>query len=239
MPPALKNLLDSLPDAFRERARWLSGNSLHDSGQLVLYWMSTAARVDENPALDFAIITANQLQLPVLVYHPLSQRYPYASDRHHTFILQGARDVQATIGERNVAYAFHLERPEQRGPHLKVLAERAALVVTEEMPVVPSRTWTRALRRNTRTPVFAIDTACVVPMQLVGQAYERAFAYRDATKQLYEERLMRKSQHSVAKISPAWPDDLPFEPLDLQDIELDTLVAQCEIDHVLPQLDIE
>ena len=57
--------------------------------------MRTAVRVDENPALNAAMEIANRLGLPVLIYHELSERYPYASDRHHTFILEGARDVQA------------------------------------------------------------------------------------------------------------------------------------------------
>ena len=57
----------------------------------VLYWMRTAVRVDENPALDVARHLAIKSNLSLLVYHGLSQRYPFASDRHHTFILEGAR----------------------------------------------------------------------------------------------------------------------------------------------------
>ncbi len=79
-------------------------------GEYVLYWMRTALRVDENPALDAAIAVGNAWRLPVLVYQALSERYPYASDRHHIFQLEAARDVQAAIVARNVGYIFHLER---------------------------------------------------------------------------------------------------------------------------------
>ena len=195
--------------------------------------MRTAVRVDENPALDAAIVLANSLRLPLLVYHALSEKYPYASDRHHTFILQGARDVQLALSDKNLSYAFHLERPGHRGPHLQTLSERAAVVVTEEMPVAPLSRWTRQLSRSVETPVIAVDTACVVPMQLVGRAYERAFAFRKATKRLYQERLTRPPESYLDSAPAKATTDLPFEPVDLQSANLAELVAQCEIDHLV------
>lgn len=233
MKHAAQPLMEFLSDTLRERSRLLSGVSSRDGGEFVLYWMRTAVRAEENPALDAAITVANALQLPVLVYHALSERYPYASDRHHTFILQGARDVQVSLGERDIPYVFHLERRGHRGPHLKTLAERAALVVTEDMPAEPLRSWTNVLARSVTAPVMAVDTACIVPMQLVGQSYDRAFAYRKATKTLYEDRLTRGYVTVVSDFPGDLPADLPFEPIDLQSAELDNLVAQCEIDHTI------
>ena len=57
------------------------------AGAFVLYWMRTAVRAHENAALDTAIVAANALGIHVLVYHGVDERYPYASDRLHTFIL--------------------------------------------------------------------------------------------------------------------------------------------------------
>ena len=80
--------------------------------------MRTAARGHENPALDVALGAAAELDVPVLVYHAVSEAHPYASDRIHTFILEGARDVSAELAERNIGYVCHVERPGQRGAHL-------------------------------------------------------------------------------------------------------------------------
>jgi len=96
--------------------------------------MSTAVRADENPALDVA--------------NALSERYRYASDRHHTFILQGARDVQKQLAGQGISYAFHLETPADRKPHLVTLADLASVVVTEDMPVDPSRRFLNAQRKR-------------------------------------------------------------------------------------------
>ena len=236
MTTTIEELIRDLPEPLRERARLVTQRSLKDAREFVLYWMRTAVRVDENPALEAAIAFANQLEVPVVVYHALSERYPYASDRHHTFVLQGARDVQAACDAKNVAYVFHLERPDNRGPHLRSLSERAAVVVTEDMPVDPLRRWTLALSKQIDPPLVAVDTACVVPMQLVGKAFERAFAFRKATSKLYEQRLNRVPIAGEANVDALILDDLPFANVSLQTSDLAELVGECEIDHTIGQV---
>ena len=86
------------PEALRARARLLV-NETPRAG-VVLYWMRVAARAHDNPALDVAVAAANTLGTTVLVYQALSERTPYASDRHHTFMLEGARDVARDLRRR-------------------------------------------------------------------------------------------------------------------------------------------
>ena len=136
--------IEDLPPHLRVRTHDAAEVEVGD-GDFVLYWMRTAVRGHDNPALDVAILAADAMDVPVFVYHALSERYPYASDRHHRFILEGARDVQAELAARGIGYAFHLEREGHRGNHLMKLAGRASLVVTEDMPVSPLRDWTAQL----------------------------------------------------------------------------------------------
>ena len=233
-------MIDRLPEHLLERTRvssqQVSGNAQVD--QFVLYWMSTAVRADENPALDVARSIADRYDLPLLVYHALSERYRYASDRHHTFILQGARDVQKQLAGQGISYAFHLETPADRKPHLVTLADLASVVVTEDMPVDPSRRFLKALKRTTKTPIISVDTACVAPMQLVNKPYTRAFKFRSATEKIYAERLTRDWPEMDVKRKPFALEQLPFKPVDLQTAEISALVARCEIDHCVgPVLD--
>ena len=116
-----QTLNDRLPRPLAERIRHVSGGQCE--GAFVLYWMRTALRAHDNPALDVALHAADALGVPVFVYHGLSERYPHASDRHHTFILQGAVDVQRALQARGVGTAFHLERTGHRGAHLAELGE--------------------------------------------------------------------------------------------------------------------
>jgi len=195
-----------------------------------------AVRDHENPALDAAVAAANTLGLSVLVYHAVSERYPFASDRHHTFILEGARDVAAGLEARGIRYALHVERPGVRGPMLVELAKQAALVVTEDVPVPPLDAWTVRLGEHLAkagVPLWTVDASCVVAMPLVTKRYERAFAFRAATQRLATAALA-EPWLDVAPHQPPLDHALPFTPIDaraLDDRALANLVAACEIDH--------
>jgi photolyase PhrII len=227
----------SVPIYLAERARLASApghNPLtvsHDR-RLVLYWTHHALRVDENPALDMARWWAAQLDLPLLVYQGISEDYAFASDRHHLFMLEAARDLQAAYRELGLRYEFHLQRPGHRTAALLQLAQRSALVVTDDFPLEPTVTWTERLAARCGCPLLLVDTACVYPMRLVERAYERAFAFRQVTERHYRRRLpqlwpqVHWSVHS-------YQGTPPFEPLDLTAVSLADLVAQCDIDHAV------
>ena len=217
-----------LPPHLQERTRRIGSRTENESGRFVLYWMRTAVRAHENPALDAALSLANARRLPLLVYHAVSERYPYASDRHTTFILEGARDVARELAARGIPYALHVERPLSRGPHLRTLAERSLAVVTEDFPLEPLRGWTVALAEHAL--VAAVDTACVVPMKVVGRAYDRAFAFERATKALRAARVdvpWVDVEPSFAMVAP----ELPFTPVDPETMDTAALVARAVIDH--------
>ncbi|SMP74272.1 hypothetical protein SAMN06265222_11794 [Neorhodopirellula lusitana] len=173
---AFKLLDYQLPARLSQRCDWRKSpdQTDHAPGEFVLYWMHNAVRGHENPALDVAVQLAVQNGLPVLVYHGLAENYPYASDRHHVFILQAARDVQRELNVAGIPYAFHLERTGHRGPHLRDLARRAAALVTETMPVVPLACWTERLTGIVTTPIVTVDTSCVLPMPQANALMEKA-----------------------------------------------------------------
>ncbi len=198
------------------------------NGRFVVYWVRVACRAYDNPALDVALTAARQLGVPCFVYHALSERYRYASDRLHTFILEGARDLQAQCAARGIGYAFHLQTAADRGSHLMQLARDAALVVTDAMPVQPLLKWDAEVALV--APLWRVDASCVVPMWLVDQPFERAYAFTDFMKPLWAERLAR-TWVDVEPSGPAFLPDLPFTPLELAREDLSALVASCDIDH--------
>ena len=212
------------------------GEAAPAPGSFVLYWMRVAVRDHENPALDAAIAAANALDKTVLVYHAVSERYPFASDRHHTFILEGARDVARALRQRGIAYALHVERAGARGPMLRVLAEEAALVVTEDAPMPPLVGWTQRLAEHLRAkdiPLLSVDASCVVPMPLLTKRYDRAFAFRKDSRSIAAASLARPWT-DVEPVRAASRPRLPFEPIaaeDLDDRRIARIVADCAIDH--------
>ncbi len=228
--------LELLPEDLRLRTRALTDAEPKRGRPYVLYWMRMAVRGHDHPALDAAVAIANALGTIVFVYHAVSERYPFASDRHHTFILEGARDVAHELQQRGIAYALHVERPRARGPFLLELAQQAALVVTEDVPVPPLAEWTHRLASHLAlhdVPLLATDASCIVPMPLVMKRYDRAYAFRSASRRIASATLGRAG-NDIAPAHAASMPILPFEPIEaetLDDRAIARLVAECEIDH--------
>jgi photolyase PhrII len=225
-----------LPEDVRLRTRVLVDGEPKPDRPYVLYWMRVAVRGHENFALDAAVAIANGLGLTAFVYHAVSERYPFASDRHHTFILEGARDVARELRERGIGYALHVERPGSRGPFLRELAAGAALVVTEDAPVPPLSEWTSRLASYLRTkgvPMLAIDASCIVPMPLVTDRHDRAYGFRSASRRIASAPLARAWRDVEPRQIASLPA-LPFVPIDaesLDDRAIASTVSECTIDH--------
>ncbi len=237
-----RNYLDGLPPHLTERAYLKAPGRPGHEGKYVVYWTHHALRTDENPALDVARLLADKLKLPLLVYQGLSEAYRFASDRHHTFILEAARDLEKNYAELGIAYALQVDREGARNPKLAQLLKSAAILVTDDFPIEATRHWTERLAKINRCPIVVVDTACVVPTRLVEKAYDRAFAFRDATAKLYAERIDRPWPTRVENITRA---ALPFDSLRLTDDSsgktdisectsgpiIANIVSQCAIDH--------
>lgn len=218
-----------------ERVTRLNDAALRAEGRFVLYWMRVGLRGHENPALDAGLCLAEHLGVPFVVVQALTERYRYASDRHHTFILEGAWDVAAELAERGIAYRLHVERPGHRPRWLPELTDQAGVVVTEDLPIEPLRRWTQTLAQATRTPVWAVDTANVVPARLVAGRHTRAFKFRSAIEDELDARIglpWPEVDPAVVARTRSGADAiaLPFQPIDLT-IDREALVATCAIDH--------
>jgi photolyase PhrII len=233
----LRAIFERFPEPIAERVRWVTEREIPAAGEHVVYWMHHAVRGHENPALDAAILAAVALDLPLLVYQGLGGGHRFDNDRHHTFILEGARDARAELAERGVVHVFYLGNDPEGPSPLYQLASQAALVVTEDFPAPPFPRWTQRLASRISAPVWAVDTACVVPMRLVPQPYDRAFRFRDAIRSLLAERLERPWSEAK-EVAPRFdPAKLPFEDTDLAAADspqtIAELVARCPIDHTV------
>ena len=95
----------SIPSARLSRANDLPPNP---GGAYVLYWMTSARRLTDNFGLEHAISWSRRLGRPLLIFEALRSDYPWASARHHRFILDGMaanrRALAAVSGVRHYAY---------------------------------------------------------------------------------------------------------------------------------------
>ena len=180
------------------RVTQLNQSKENTKGRYVLYWMQMFKRASHNYALNFAIQMANERQLPLVVYEGLKFYYPWASDRIHTFILEGVAEKQAEFSERGIRYVFYLQR-NKRDPQNTVakLAREAALLVTDDYPcfIIPEHNERIA---ELKLPVYAVDANGMVPLSALPKEEYAAYTIRPED-QSFASGLASHNRHSTSR----------------------------------------
>ena len=177
--------MESLSDHLLERCSQRTGPSCEDP-KFVLHWIRAALRFEENPTFDVARLIANQMGLPLLVYHGIDERYTHASYRHHKFLLEGARDLEQEAADIGVDYLLHVSRDGHRQPALKLLSKDAAVIVTDLVDLDPWSDWSDSISKM-RT-LIEVDAHCVLPRQVFGRSIDRPFKFKNSTKRMINAR---------------------------------------------------
>ena len=219
----------------RPRVRRLNEAPVRNTGRYVLCWLQQALRARDNPVIDAAVVLGNELGLPVLVYHGLREDYPFASDRLHRFVLGASRDVAIGCEKRGLACVQYVDRAEKREKGLVYrLAADAAAVVLEDQPAFVAQWQAERVASKSRTAVFAVNAACLVPPAALDQGVGTTSAFRRRHEKAREEWWFWSDEEPA---SGAYDGPLPYEPdrlAELSDAGLDALIASLDIDHALP-----
>lgn len=199
-------------------------------GAYVLYWAQASRRPTSNHALSVAIAEANRRKLPVLVYESIRVDYPYASERFHAFVLEGAKDAHEGYRARGVHHVFFLprSRDEQRGMVRKVAAG-ADLLVTDAHPTFIFPEQLARVARAVPCETWAIDDVGVVPLATFPK---EEFAARTLRPKLVHAlpdwlRPLEEPRCERTRLSV----DLPFAPLDLASLDVERALSGLPIDR--------
>ena len=217
-------------DFTDNRTRLLNQKSIHEGARYVLYWMQVYKRATHSFALNKAIEAANALQLPLVVYEGLKFYYPWASDRFHTFILEGIEEKKKEFANMGIRYVFYLQ-PDKHAPKNTVaqIAREAALIVTDDFPcfIIPEHN--RHITERVEIPVYAVDGNGIIPMSCLPK---EEFAARTIRPKIY--KLL--SEFAKPLHTPALHVQHPKLHVDCPETEvtealIPKLVAGCAIDH--------
>lgn len=242
---------DYVRDQLVPRTLDLNGKTYNPDGEYVLYWMQSTHRLDENWGLRAAIRTANRVNRPLVIHQGLDPTFRHASDRHHTFILQGARDTARHAEQLGLHYQFVLRR--RRDDDRRVvdrLAARAYTVFTDLFPTAGIRERSERFAARVNCRVFAVDSVCTVPS---GVFTKPEFAARTIRP-----KLARQLDHALEPVHDELPrvpvsDSLraslrdtiaaggglaPLPIASMNDEALAGEVAACEIDHTVPAVSL-
>ncbi len=149
-------------------------------GQYVLHWITGSRRVRWSFTLQRAVELAERFDRPVLVFESVRAGYAWASDRLHTFILQGMAENRRRLSKRSKAgyYAYVEPRPDDDKGLLVELARHACAVVTDDFPAffLPRMVASAGMRVPVR--LEAVDDNGLLPLHATSRTFPTAFSFR-------------------------------------------------------------
>ena len=194
-----------------ERIKTLNSNTIQDR-RFVLYWMQSSQRAEANLALEYAILKANKLNKPLIVFFGLDSTFPGANLRHFSFLLEGLREVNIELQKRGIRLVVW-----DKSPPIAVteLAHDSCLTVVDRGYIRTLKNWYQYVKEKLSCPLIQVEDNVFVPVEEASPKEE----YSAAT---LRPKLERKYQHFLTLPSAVAPKrsslDLEFDTLDLRNI---------------------
>ena len=117
------------------RVRTVATGEVAPDGDYVLYWMTAFRRGQWNFSLEHAVDWARDLKKPLVILEAIRCEYRWASDRIHSFIIDGMVDNSQFFARKPVTYFPYVESAPGAGKGLlAAMAERACVVVGDDFP---------------------------------------------------------------------------------------------------------
>jgi deoxyribodipyrimidine photo-lyase len=193
------------------------------NNKYIVYWMQSAQRVEENPALNYAVSKANDLEVPLIVFFNLSDQFPDANLRHYYFMLEGLKDVKSELEERGIGFVIKKGKP---ADNLKPLSKKAIMLISERGYLKQERAWRKEVAQVIDCRFILVNTNTIVPVDIVTDKEEyAAYTIRKKIKNKIE-RFVNISQLEKLKINSLRNE---FTSIKLNDI--DQLLSELNIDR--------
>jgi deoxyribodipyrimidine photo-lyase len=215
---------------INERVIRLNDRPVNKNARYVLYWMQMFKRTSHNHALVWAIRKANELKLPLVVYEGLKYYYPWASDRFHTFILEGVEEKLREFERLGIRYIFYLQKNEESPKNtVAALAKDAAMIVTDDFPcfIIPGHN--RRIAERAEIAVHAVDSNGIIPMSKFDKEEYAAYTIRPKIYKLLPNYLKPIEEEAVEIDSVGLDVDCSETLITSENIT--ELVVECDIDH--------
>jgi len=220
------------PEIEEERIKVLNNKPIRQEGEFVFYWMQATQRVEHNQALDYAILLANKLNQPLLVYFSITNNYPEANQRHYYFMLEGLKEIQQSLAQKNIQFLIQNVSPEIG---ICSVAKNSSVVVVDCGYTRTERKWRVSVASQIICPMVQVECNVVVPVELASSKEEYGAAtIRRKIKKLVTKFLVLNNQ-PVLKKTKIKTDFSSFEISDLdqavQNLNVDISVKQVEAFH--------
>ena len=128
----------------------------------VLYWMQASQRAEENHALEYAVMAANELGKPLLVFFGITDSYPEANERHYAFMIEGLREVRRALDKRGIDMVIQRRSPDEGAVEHSL---DACLAVVDRGYTKIQREWRARAASRIECPLVRVESDVVVPVE--------------------------------------------------------------------------
>jgi len=158
------------------------------SGSFVLYWMQINRRFQYNYALEYAVGWANKLGKPLLIVEDLICDYPWASERFHTFLMEGMTGHLEASKNYPITYCpFVEDESGQVKEMFDELVQKACVVISDEFPVFIMQERNRQVPHKLNLPYYTVDSNGLIPLKMTEKAPYNAYFFRKTMQKLFVE----------------------------------------------------
>ena len=131
------------------------------TGKYVLYWMQAAQRAEYNHALEYSVLSANKLKVPIIVLLGIADDYPEANLRHYHFMLEGLKETKNVLEKRGIKLVVKHKRPELAAAEM---ATKACIVIVDAGHTRVQRQWRRYAARHFQCSLEEVEANLIVPV---------------------------------------------------------------------------
>ena len=212
---------------------------VNPDGEYVLYWMQINRRFHYNFALEYAVGWANKVNKPLLILEAFSCDYPWATDRSHTFMIQGMEEHTEYARSKGINYFSFVEN--EAGQYKKLLfdlAAKASLLITDEYPVFIMRERNDTYSKELSIPYVTVDSNGLIPLGLTKKDPYSAYLFRKIMQKNFIEAYTNPPEkdplddlkhRQIIEIPASVTDHLPIAEEVYQ--EMETFISSLNIDH--------
>ncbi len=180
-------------------------------GKFVVYWMQQSQRASFNHALEYAIESANDRNLPLIVFFALTE-FPEANLRHYWFMLQGLKGTKEDLHNRDIQLVVSHAVPDKG---IIDFSKDASLVITDMGYLRIQRLWRSSAAAKLNCPLIQIESDVIVPIRESSDKEEfSAGTLRPKLTKKLKEYLVPLHERVIKKSSTS----LEFKSIDLSDI---------------------
>ncbi len=188
--------------------------------------MQSSPRSHYNHALEFAKQKSRDRDLPLLCFFGLTSHFLEANQRHYQFLLEGLKDTQNALGDKNIQLIVWDKSPEIGAVEL---SQEASLTITDRGYMRLQRQWQDEVAKNIEIPLIQVESNVIVPIETASVKEEySAGTLRPKIQKLLNLFMNPLTETGVTKSSM----EFDYNSLDLNDTE--TVLKKLKIKNEVP-----